>query len=92
MNGVDVALRQTVDGGEITVINGIVELDGGLETSVYLSLFGGNVDDPGDRVSDKTWWGNYDETNPNRKYRSRLQYQLKNSNPNKGVAFHRGRV
>ena len=73
----DVRLFNTTDGGEIIVENGLAELSGGLETAAYLSLFGGNVDDPGDNASLKQWWGNFDETDPARRYRSRTQHLLK---------------
>jgi len=43
----DVRLTPTADGGTITLINGQPDMDQGLETAVYLSLFSG----PG-------WWGN----------------------------------
>ena len=69
----DVALFNTLDGGEITVEDGIVAMSGGLETAVYLSLFGGNRDDqqrPGDL---KQWWGNLAETDPAQRYRSETQ-------------------
>lgn len=65
----DVYLYQTTDGGEINVVNGVAELNGGLETSVYLSLFGGNEDDD-------TWWGNIDEPDPNKQQRSETQHLL----------------
>ena len=46
----DVLLVQTDDGGDITVENGLVEMTGGIETTVYLSLFGGDEDG-------LAWWG-----------------------------------
>ena len=54
----DILLFQTPDGGDINVMNGIVELDGGMQTAVYLSLFGGAAD----------WWGNVGVTEAYRKY------------------------
>ncbi len=72
----DILLFQTLDDGEIEVIGGIVTQDGGLPTSVYLSLFGGNENDDG--VTDKrNWWGNADEVEPSREYRSETQNLLK---------------
>lgn len=56
--GGDVLLFDTEDGGEISVINGLVIPDGGFRTAVYLSLFGGNKDDGGEVASGYTWWGN----------------------------------
>lgn len=72
----DVFLFQTDNGGEINVESGIVEMSGTLETSVYLSLFGGNEKDNGRNKSPVTWWGNLDEIDPAFKYRSETQYIL----------------
>lgn len=72
----DVKLFQTTDEGEITVEGGVVEMSGGLETSAYLSLFGGNEDDDGLQESSATYWGNLDETEPSREYRSETQHLL----------------
>ncbi len=72
----DVLLFQTDDDGEITVENGLVEMSGGLETAAYLSLFGGNEDDDGRGASPLTWWGNLDEVDPVRQYRSETQNLL----------------
>jgi phage gp46-like protein len=74
----DVLLRQSNDGGEITLENGLVLMSEGLETAAYLSLFGGNQDDAGDTASARLqWWGNLDEVEPARTYRSETQYLLK---------------
>lgn len=71
----DVLLRQTLDGGEITVESGLVLMSEGLETAAYLSLFGGNQDDAGDAASERLeWWGNVDEPEPARRYRSETQW------------------
>lgn len=56
--GGDVLLFDTEDGGEISVINGLVIPDGGFRTAVFLSLFGGNKSDGGEVASGETWWGN----------------------------------
>lgn len=70
----DVLLRQTNDGGEITIEAGLALMSDGLETAVYLSLFGGNEDDAGDAAGERVqWWGNLDETEPARTYRSETQ-------------------
>ena len=66
----DVLLFQTVDDGDITVRDGIVDMTIGLETAVYLSLFGGNQDDNGLTDSSATWWGNIDENREAYQYRS----------------------
>jgi phage gp46-like protein len=70
----DVLLRQTNDGGDITVEAGLALMSDGLETAAYLSLFGGNVDDAGvgERSRDE-WWGNVDEPELDRRYRSETQ-------------------
>lgn len=73
----DVLLRQTNDDGDIEVEAGLFRMSEGLETASYLSMFGGNEDDPGDDDSDQNWWGNIDETEPDRQYRSETQYLLK---------------
>ena len=73
----DVLLQQTEDGGEITFAQGLVEMIGGLETSVYLSLFGGNEDDDGRVGNPQTWWGNIQETDPDFRYISETQYLTK---------------
>jgi phage gp46-like protein len=72
----DVLLYQTDDDGEINVADGIVEMSGGLETAAYLSLFGGNEEDNGLENNPLTWWGNLEEIDPVRQYRSDTQYLL----------------
>jgi|SRR4030065_207028 len=71
----DVLLTHTVDGSEINVENGIIEMTTGFETYVYLCLFGGNSEDNGTASTKKIeWWGNKLETNnPERKLTSRFQ-------------------
>lgn len=72
----DVSLFQTNDDGEIIVEGGIVTMSGGLETSAYLSLFGGNEDDDGSQDNTAKWWANLDEIDPARQYRSETQNLL----------------
>jgi len=72
----DVLLFQTNDDGNINVENGIVEMSGGLETTAYLSIFGGNEDDDGLSENGLTYWGNIDEIDPAQQYRSETQYLL----------------
>lgn len=72
----DVSLFQTDDDGEITVEGGIVTMSGGLETSAYLSLFGGNEDDDGRADNPANWWANLDEVDPAREYHSETQNLL----------------
>lgn len=72
----DVWLQQTLNDGDITVENGVVALSAGLETAVYLSLFGGNEDDDGRPDNPRNWWGNLSETDLSRQYRSETQFLL----------------
>ncbi len=71
----DVKLVQTVDAGEVNIVNGVIEMSGGLETSVYLALFGGNEDDDGHNDNIFSWWGNKEET-IEKQYRSKTQHLL----------------
>lgn len=73
----DVRLFQTNDGGDMSVTGGIVAMDGGLETAVYLSLFGGNENDSGGDGAVSTWWGNLSEIDTVRQYRSETQNLLR---------------
>lgn len=71
----DILLFQTNDGGDINIVNGIVETTFGLETAVYLSLFGGNENDNGIGNNLAQWWGNIDKPLLNH-YRSQTQHTL----------------
>lgn len=73
----DVLLRQTDNGGEIRVTNGLVEMTGRLEVAAYLSLFGGNEDDDGRPDSRLGYWGNLIETDEAFKLVSRTQHLLR---------------
>lgn len=74
----DVKLFNLADGGEIEVINGQVTMSSGLDTSAYLSLFGGNELDSGLQGDDrKQFWANLSETEPAKQYRSRTQNMLR---------------
>lgn len=65
------------DGGELTIENGQVELADGLETAVYLSLWGGNERDSGsDGDTPLMWWGSIGEPEE-RQYRSQTQSLLR---------------
>jgi len=72
----DLLLRQTADGGDITVEDGYAALTGTFETAAYLSLFGGNDDDDGRLDNPRQWWGNFDEPDTNRQQRSETQHLL----------------
>lgn len=74
----DVRLFHTKDGGEIEIVRGLVTMADGLETAVYLSLFGGNERDRGLAADDRLqWWGNLDEPDESRKCRSETQALLR---------------
>lgn len=72
----DVSLFQTNDGGNILVEEGLVAMSGGLETAAYLSLFGGNEEDDSSANTPFSWWGNIDEEESARQYRSETQNLL----------------
>ncbi|UGC98021.1 hypothetical protein [Oceanospirillum phage vB_OsaM_PD0307] len=72
----DVLLFQTNDNGEVEIESGLVTLTPGLDTAAYLSLFGGNWKDDGSQNNNQTWWGNLDETEAAKQYRSETQYLL----------------
>ena len=69
----DVLMLSTLDGGDINVENGIVEMTQLYATMAYLELLGGNDDDDGSEATKKQqYWGNEDEP-PERQYRSKFQ-------------------
>lgn len=72
----DASLFQTDNEGNITVEGGIVTMSGGLETSAYLSLFGGDEDDDGRADNPANWWANIDEVDPAKEYHSETQNLL----------------
>lgn len=70
----DVLVNDSADGGELTIVNGLVMPDRGFSTAMYLSLFGGNYEDSGKVDNSSTWWGNrFNETKENEKMISRFQ-------------------
>ena len=74
----DVLLFQSDDGGNVRFENGQAVPADGLETTVYLSLFGGNERDSGGTDGEELqWWGNLIEEEDDRKYRSETQYLLR---------------
>lgn len=75
----DALLYQVNDDGEINISNGIVEFSGGLETAVFVSMFGGNEQDSGGDDSVLSWWANANEAQPERQYRSETQYLLRST-------------
>lgn len=68
----DVKLFQTNDDGDMEIVGGVATMGGGLDTAVYLSLFGGNFDDDGSQETPQ-WWGGIDEVFG---YRSETQFLL----------------
>lgn len=72
----DVLLFQTVDDGEMSIVNGTTEMTGSFITMVYLCLFGGNEDDDGSDNNPNNWWGNLDELDTANQYRSETQNLL----------------
>ena len=74
----DVLLTHGPNQGTITVEDGITKMTGGWETAIYLSLFGGNIDDDGTTATlSKTYWQNHMENEPDRKLISKTQYLLR---------------
>lgn len=73
----DVLMKQENDGGEIEFINGQPVMTGGFENATYLSFFGGNEDDDGSKDNPLTYWGNFLEDDPSKKYISETQYLLR---------------
>jgi len=73
----DVMLFQSLDGGDLELVNGVITLDESPFSAIYLSLFGGNTDDLGTSATKaKQWWGNTDEPEPTRHMRSKTQALL----------------
>lgn len=73
----DLLIVPTLDGGDLLTKNGQAALDPSPRTAIYLSLFGGNVDDSGDDSDNsKQWWGNLVATDEAAVYRSRTQWAL----------------
>lgn len=69
----DVYIHSTNDGGEIDVEDGLILDCNTFSTAVYISLFGGNIDDDAGR-SKETWWGNLiPGTNENERIISQFQ-------------------
>lgn len=54
----DVLFVDTPDGGDLVINNDFFASEKGFKTAVFISLFGGNIDDPAVIESSKEWWGN----------------------------------
>lgn len=72
----DVLLFQTNDDGDIIAAENVIGMTVGFETMAYLCLFGGNEDDDGSADTNQQYWGNLNEDDETRRYRSRTQYLL----------------
>jgi len=82
----DVFIFHTLDGGDIKNArlivgprggfygDGVIEMTTNFDSMVYLTLYGGNVDDPGGDDKTKQWWGNFTEPDPAKHYRSEFQF------------------
>jgi len=70
----DILLVDSPDGGDLEIEHGLIKNDKQFSTAVYLSLFGGNLDDPGKTKSKRAWWGNLLVDTESEKLRSRFQY------------------
>ncbi len=73
----DVRLFQTDNDGDISITDGLVQMGGGLETSAYLSLFGGDEEGA-------NWWANISEPDPVKEYNSETQKILNTVVPTSG--------
>lgn len=69
----DIYIFNKADGGDITET---LSMRDGLESAVYLSLFGGNIDDDGSEKSTRNWWGNLGENDEAKVYRSTTAHVL----------------
>lgn len=79
--GGDVLMLMIDNHGEVFESDGFIQMTGGPETAIPLSLVGGNREDDGsDSTAKKQWWGNEDEPEENQ-YRSRFQYLAKSGVP-----------
>jgi phage gp46-like protein len=80
MNGLqnfegDLLLYETLDGGDMSIDNGLFIPDKQFSTAVYLSLYGGNKTDAGKVNNTDEYWGNYlNGITESEKIRSRFQY------------------
>lgn len=72
----DAFLYGTINGGDLTVKEGLLQMTGGLPTAAYLSLFGGNFEDDGRPTNNQSWWGNTLENDPAGEYHSQTQNLL----------------
>lgn len=69
----DVLIFNTANSGNIKMINGQPEMTGDFNSMIFLCLYGGNIEDDGLAGNKKTWWGNIEEDELDKKYISRFQ-------------------
>jgi len=83
---IDILLIDTLNGGDITFDdNSNLQMTRGLDTAVYLCLFGGNLEDDGSAATDKLqWWGNDGEPE-DKHFRSRFQNLLRGQPYNSSI-------
>ena len=68
----DVILYQSLDNGEMVIIDGLTYMTQGPETMAYLALFGSNEEDDGsESTAHLQWWGNEGEA-PQYQYRGKF--------------------
>jgi phage gp46-like protein len=72
----DMLLVDSPDGGDLLIENGLIKNDNQFSTAVYLSLFGGNQDDPGKTKSKRSWWANLFYSTDSERLRSRFQFVI----------------
>ena len=67
----DLALVESMNGGELVFTNGVLNTVTNKENQPYLAMFGGNADK-------SAWWGNnlFFKSQPNRQYSSLTEYTL----------------
>jgi phage gp46-like protein len=71
MNTGDALFEACPDGGDITLVDGLIARTGGIPGAVYISIMGGNDDDDGRPGAKEQYWGNALEADETRHIRSR---------------------
>lgn len=72
----DVWLFASDNEGDIEIEGGLATMVSNFDTMIYLTLFGGNVDDPGGDDKSKQFWGNFNEPDTAKHYRGEFQYMI----------------
>lgn len=80
----DISILDTTKGGDLEFFKDDIVLTAGLRNNVYLSLFGGNVEESSDRVYNTgekrfDWWGNsvFFENDTKKQFNSRTEKALR---------------